>query len=222
MSSRSTTPDRCTGTFASSATACSCPGRCPRACRWTGASTISPFTWRTTHSSTAASRARSLITSTAPAPSRSGTAGRYECSEWTDDDVKVTLHGSRVEGRYGLFRTDGDNWMIHRDRSRPGGLRAACPTLVRPMLATAVGRAARQLTRTGPTSSSGTACGPSLYVEGGRVRALSRTDRDVTASYPGAEGPRRGARLAPSRARRRDRGPGRERAGRASRPCSPA
>jgi bifunctional non-homologous end joining protein LigD len=108
--------------------------------------------------------------------------GTYECTEWTDKSVKVALHGSRVEGRYGLFHTDGDNWMVHRVDPGPAGFEPL-PGLVRPMLATASAELpaaddewAYEFKWDGVRAV--------VYVEGGRVRALSRTDRDVTASYP--------------------------------------
>ncbi len=112
--------------------------------------------------------------------------GTYECSEWTDRDVKVTLHGKRVEGRYGLFQTDGDNWMIHRvDPSPPGW--EPLPELVRPMLATPADAL--------PADDEDWAyeykwdgVRAVVYVDGGRIRALSRSDRDVTASYPELRG----------------------------------
>ncbi|WP_034521311.1 DNA polymerase ligase N-terminal domain-containing protein [Actinomadura rifamycini] len=40
--------------------------------------------------------------------------GTYETEKWSDREVKVVVHGSRVSGRYVLFRTRGDDWMIHR------------------------------------------------------------------------------------------------------------
>jgi bifunctional non-homologous end joining protein LigD len=40
--------------------------------------------------------------------------GTYETEKWTDREVKVVLRGSRVSGRYVLFRTRGKDWMIHR------------------------------------------------------------------------------------------------------------
>ena len=149
-------------------------------------STISRFTSRTILSSTALSQVRSLSTSTGPAPSRSGTAGATSAPKWSDDDIKVWLHGGRVEGRYGLFRTNGDNWMIHRTEAAPVGW-ARLPELVRPMLATPAAELpdhdeawAYEFKWDGVRAV--------LYVEGGRVRALSRSDRDVTASYPELRG----------------------------------
>jgi bifunctional non-homologous end joining protein LigD len=40
--------------------------------------------------------------------------GTYETEKWSDREVKIVLHGSRVSGRYVLFSTGGKNWMIHR------------------------------------------------------------------------------------------------------------
>ena len=62
--------------------------------------------------------------------------GTYETEEWTADKVKVVLHGTRVTGRYVLFRTDPKNWMIHRMDEAEPGLGRRCPSHVAPMLAT--------------------------------------------------------------------------------------
>lgn len=40
--------------------------------------------------------------------------GTYEVSKWGEREVVVTLHGGRVDGRYALFQTRGNQWMIHR------------------------------------------------------------------------------------------------------------
>jgi bifunctional non-homologous end joining protein LigD len=112
--------------------------------------------------------------------------GSYEASEWTDASIKLALHGSRVEGRYGLFHTDGENWMIHRvDEAPPGWERL--PELVRPMLATASARLPPDEDEWG-YEFKWDGVRAIVYVEGGRIRALSRTDRDVTASYPELRG----------------------------------
>ena len=113
-------------------------------------------------------------------------SGSYESTEWTEESVKVTLHGKRVQGRYGLFHTDADNWMIHRIDPAPAGFEPL-PVLVRPMLATASDELP------GPDADWGyefkwDGVRTVAYVDGGRVRALSRTDRDVTSSYPELRG----------------------------------
>jgi len=40
--------------------------------------------------------------------------GRYETEKWTDREVMVVLHGSRISGRYVLFQTRDRDWMVHR------------------------------------------------------------------------------------------------------------
>ncbi len=113
--------------------------------------------------------------------------GRYDLEKWTDDEVKVVLHGRRVDGRYVLFRTGGDNWMMHRMDEPQDPEFEPLPGLVRPMLA----RPAEELP--GPDDEWGFECKwdgarAVCYVEGGRVRVLTRNDRDVTVSYPELRG----------------------------------
>jgi bifunctional non-homologous end joining protein LigD len=40
--------------------------------------------------------------------------GTYETEKWTDDEIKVVLHGSRVSARYVLIRIGDDQWLMHR------------------------------------------------------------------------------------------------------------
>ena len=110
--------------------------------------------------------------------------GTYECEKWTDDEVKVVLHGARAQGRYVLFRTDGKNWMIHRMDPPPSTDWEPMPKLVRPMLAT-LGEL--------PPASEDPEYGYEMkwdglravvYVDGGSVRVLTRNDLDVTATFP--------------------------------------
>jgi bifunctional non-homologous end joining protein LigD len=107
--------------------------------------------------------------------------GEYELEKWTETEVKVVLDGSKAQGRYVLFATGGKNWMIHRmDPPREGF--QPLPDLIRPMLAVAGPL---------PASDDGWAYEVKwdgiraiVYVSGGRARALSRTDKDVTGSFP--------------------------------------
>ena len=41
-------------------------------------------------------------------------SGSYEAEKFRDDEVIGVFHGERIRGRYALFRTRGDDWMIHR------------------------------------------------------------------------------------------------------------
>jgi bifunctional non-homologous end joining protein LigD len=106
--------------------------------------------------------------------------GHYETEKWTDSEVKFALHGSKVSDSFVLFQTKDRNWMIHRHG--PSIRADPMPETLRPMLATA-----GQL----PKDDAGWAYEVKwdgvraiLYVEGGRVRALSRNDLDVTSSFP--------------------------------------
>ncbi|NMH97060.1 DNA polymerase ligase N-terminal domain-containing protein [Pseudonocardia acidicola] len=66
--------------------------------------------------------------------------GTYDCEKWTDDEVKVVLHGHRAQGRYVLIHTDGNRWLIHRmDPPAPSATAEGAdpmPTLLRPMYRT--------------------------------------------------------------------------------------
>ncbi len=108
--------------------------------------------------------------------------GTYETEKWSDREVKVVLHGTRVDGRYVLFRTGGKNWMVHRMDPRPEGFEPL-PDLVRPMMAV--------LRETLPPDDERWAYEMKwdgvravVYVDGGRARAMSRNDLDMTAAYP--------------------------------------
>lgn len=107
--------------------------------------------------------------------------GTYDLEKWDEREVKVVLHGRRAKGRYVLFATGGNDWMIHRmDPAAPGF--EPMPKTIAPMLA---------LAGTLPTDSQSWAIEfkwdgvrAIVYVDGGRVRALSRNDRDLTESFP--------------------------------------
>jgi bifunctional non-homologous end joining protein LigD len=107
--------------------------------------------------------------------------GTYELEKWSDREVMVVLHGERSEGRYVLFATGGKNWMIHRMDPPKEGYEAM-PSRVRAMLA---------LSGVLPKDDKGWAyefkwdgVRAILYIDGGRVRAMSRNDKDLTAGFP--------------------------------------
>ncbi len=115
-------------------------------------------------------------------------SGTYECEKWTDREVKVVLHGRRVTGRYALFQTRGEDWMIHRMDPPVDPAAEPLPDLVRPMLATA-----GPLPR--PEDEAGWAFEMKWdgvraigYADRGSWRVMSRNDRDITASYPELRG----------------------------------
>jgi bifunctional non-homologous end joining protein LigD len=102
--------------------------------------------------------------------------GRYETLKWAKGEVKVRLHGQRVTGGYTLFQTKGNQWMIHRERQ-------PLPAGMAPMLATS---------RATPPPDDGNwalemkwdGVRALAFVESGRVRLMSRTERDITVTYP--------------------------------------
>jgi bifunctional non-homologous end joining protein LigD len=113
-------------------------------------------------------------------------SGRYECETWTDREVKVTLHGSRSQGRFALIHTDARNWLIHRMTPIPAAAGqptpAPFPELIAPMLA-----APGPL----PTEDTQFAYEPKwdgvravAYIRDNRLLLRTRNGADVTAGYP--------------------------------------
>ncbi|BBY31806.1 ATP-dependent DNA ligase [Mycolicibacterium sediminis] len=115
-------------------------------------------------------------------------SGTYETEKFNDNppdgpakggEVIVTLHGSKVEGRYALIQTGGKQWLAHRMKEQPQPI----PDDVKPMLA-AHGSVAR-LTKV-VWAFEGKWDGYRLLVDAdhGALRLRSRSGRDVTAEYP--------------------------------------
>jgi bifunctional non-homologous end joining protein LigD len=101
--------------------------------------------------------------------------GRYEALKWAPSEVKVVLHGQRVTGGYVLFQTRGNQWMIHRERQ-------PLPAGIRPMLA--VSGAAPRDKENWALEMKWDGVRALAYIERGRVRLMSRTERDITVTYP--------------------------------------
>jgi bifunctional non-homologous end joining protein LigD len=108
--------------------------------------------------------------------------GTYETHKFRDDEVMVTFHGERVRGKYVLFRTRGDDWMIHRMDPPEDPDREPMPEKLLPMLA-----------RTGPLPPDDGRWAYEIkwdgvraiaFVQGGRLILHARTGRDISARYP--------------------------------------
>jgi bifunctional non-homologous end joining protein LigD len=108
--------------------------------------------------------------------------GTYETHKFRKDEVMITFHGERVQGKYVLFQTKGKNWMIHRMDPPAGGEREAMPETLVPMLA--------KLSKL-PKSDDGWAyeikwdgIRALAFIDGGRIRLVNRNGRDATRQYP--------------------------------------
>jgi len=107
--------------------------------------------------------------------------GTYDTEKWRTNEIIVVLHGQRATGKYVLFSTGENKWMIHRMDPAPRDFEAM-PEHIKPMLATA-----GEL----PRSDKGFAyefkwdgVRAMVYVDGGRVRALTRNDKSLTTTFP--------------------------------------
>src|SRR5262249_15643824 len=108
--------------------------------------------------------------------------GTYETHKFRKNEVMVTFHGERLEGKYVLFQTTGTNWMMHRMDPPKGGRREPMPETLTPMLA--------KLSKL-PRSDDGWAyeikwdgIRALAFIDGGRLRLVNRNGRDATRQYP--------------------------------------
>jgi bifunctional non-homologous end joining protein LigD len=109
--------------------------------------------------------------------------GTYETVKWKDDEVMVVLHGERLEGRYVLFQTRGNDWMIHRMDPPQDPGREPMPEKLQPMLASLAGGLPRDEDKYG-YEFKWDGIRAVLFIQGGRVRAQTRKLEDVSARYP--------------------------------------
>ncbi|MDT5391008.1 MAG: bifunctional non-ous end joining protein LigD [Mycobacterium sp.] len=118
-------------------------------------------------------------------------SGTYEAEKFRDNapdgpekggEVIVTLHGSKVSGRYALIQTGGKNWLAHRMKEQP----VATAGDLAPMLATH-----GSVEKLSPVvwAFEGKWDGYRLLVDAdhGELRLRSRSGRDVTGEYPQLE-----------------------------------
>ncbi len=108
--------------------------------------------------------------------------GAFEAEKFREDEVIATFHGERVRGRYALFRTRGQDWLIHRmDPPEDPGYEPL-PEHIRPMLA-----------RPGSLPRDDDAFGYEvkwdgiravLYIDHGHLFLEGRNGTDFTPRYP--------------------------------------
>jgi bifunctional non-homologous end joining protein LigD len=108
--------------------------------------------------------------------------GTYETDKWRDDEISVTFHGERTNGRYVFFQTGGNDWMVRRmDPAEPGW--QSMPEAVEPMIA-ARAAALPSVDEDWGYELSWAGRRTLVYVSGGRIRLAAADGADVTSWYP--------------------------------------
>jgi bifunctional non-homologous end joining protein LigD len=107
--------------------------------------------------------------------------GTYETEKWEPEKVVVRLDGERARGRYAIFRTRGDDWLIHR-MDPPDPAFEPMPARIEPMKATLSELPADDARWGFEIKWDGVRA--IAYCEPGHLRLESRTRRDVTGQYP--------------------------------------
>jgi bifunctional non-homologous end joining protein LigD len=109
-------------------------------------------------------------------------AGTYATEKFTDDKVIVDFAGERVQGRYALFATKGDNWMIHRMDPPADAGTVPMPGELKPMMATLSELPADESGWSFEIKWDGVRA--IAYCQASHLRLESRTLREITAHYP--------------------------------------
>ncbi|WP_198663277.1 non-homologous end-joining DNA ligase [Jiangella endophytica] len=109
-------------------------------------------------------------------------SGTYEAEKFQDDKVVARLHGERVRGRFALFRTRGDDWMIHRMDGPPDDDGEPMPEALAPMAATLSTLPPDQDDWGFEIKWDGVRA--LAYGEPGRLRLVGRNGREFTRQYP--------------------------------------
>jgi bifunctional non-homologous end joining protein LigD len=107
--------------------------------------------------------------------------GSYEAEKLEDKKLIVRFHGERVHGRYALFQTRGDDWMIHRMDPRDPD-REPLPERIEPMKATLAKLPSDDESWGYEIKWDGVRA--IAYCEPGHVRLESRNLREITSQYP--------------------------------------
>jgi bifunctional non-homologous end joining protein LigD len=108
--------------------------------------------------------------------------GTYEAEKFRDDEVILTFAGKRVQGKYALFQTNGDNWMIHRMDPPADPGREPMPRNIKPMLATLSTLPLDEENWAFELKWDGIRA--IAYCETGQLRLESRNLREITSHYP--------------------------------------
>jgi bifunctional non-homologous end joining protein LigD len=109
--------------------------------------------------------------------------GTYEAEKFRDDEVIAVFDGERTKGRYALFQTNGDNWMIHRMDPPADPDREPMPEHLRPMAATLATDIPHDDENWG-YEIKWDGIRAIAYCETGRLRLESHTLREIPPTYP--------------------------------------
>ncbi len=109
--------------------------------------------------------------------------GTYEAEKFRDDELILTFAGERVKGKYALFQTKDDNWMIHRMDPPLDPERESMPKQLKPMLATLAASLPRD-EEAWAYEIKWDGVRAIAYSEGGHLRLESRNLREITSHYP--------------------------------------
>ncbi len=109
-------------------------------------------------------------------------SGTFEAEKFREGEVIATFHGERLSGRYALFQTRGNDWMIHRMDPPADAAYEPMPERLQPMLAR-LGKLPRDEERYGfEVKWDGVrALG---YSDHGHWQLLGRNGSDFTPRYP--------------------------------------
>ena len=117
--------------------------------------------------------------------------GTYDTEKWQMDgpkrEVMVRLHGERLRGRYVLFQTKDENWMIHRMDPPLDPQREEMPSRVVPMMAK-LADGIPQPDRGWAYEFKWDGIRAVVFSEGGSLRLVTRNQEDVTRRYPELRG----------------------------------
>ncbi|MEU6643171.1 non-homologous end-joining DNA ligase [Saccharomonospora sp. NPDC046836] len=113
--------------------------------------------------------------------------GRYETLKWSEREVSVVLHGSRVEGKYVFFRS-GEDWQVIRSDPPQDPDWDPLPALLSPMLAVTGSLPPAEEDEAWAYEFKWDGVRALARVEGGHVTLFSRRGGDITATYPELRG----------------------------------
>ncbi|TMK70885.1 MAG: DNA ligase [Actinobacteria bacterium] len=109
--------------------------------------------------------------------------GTFEAEKFRENEVIAVFDGEQMKGKYALFQTNGDNWMIHRMDPPADPDRQPMPEHLRPMAALLSTDIPRDDENWG-YEIKWDGIRAIAYCETGRLRLESRTLRDITPTYP--------------------------------------